>query len=603
MSRVYRFHGPTDLHLDTEPILLRKRKRRGEQSIDLLSADISSICDADGVRPIETYEGARSRRTFTLTRREADLIALANPGVEPPTALEVRYPWLPRIPFLNDAAASYEAAGSLVRRYGHHFVTAVSYCDEKWNTVCNAIRRKNSLDARFHTAWHAPIQDVYLLEERRPDRSVVAIDFNSMYSACMQHAFPHPASLKHVPFNRYLERGERLDLGLYRCLLSTPSTEFIQRHNPFRSFFAGRRLLASLSEPVEVDLNEFEVEYFSRHFGSIYLLDAVISKESISHPLAKEARRCFARRRNFTAQGNQPLADREKYLATLLSSCTDRPDRIHRVFRQREQALGYLRRAHGISPPEDEPESSIDAWLRRGSHIRMVGRSDGFAVDGVDIHTAFACFLLGQRIVARGRITMLEAMEQVVDAAPGVQICYTNIDSIHFSLPTDHLDRVVAELRSKASDQMGSFKIEAITSHGLWLEPGRYWLYGNEVEKFRNRSIGDRVNAFRDHSIHVASRRIGNLHIPIRVTLQMDKSMSDARTLQVDSRSGIVLQRLLEVRSDTPFESVLDHLERNRQTSTPARMRAFRDLEHRLSRPMRVAPDSKGPASPLGCSE
>jgi hypothetical protein len=583
MSKVYRFHGPTELLLDAGPTLLRKRKRFRTGDIALIASDVSSITDARGTRPIDTYGETVSGCAFTLTRREADLIALANPGLEAPTALEDIHPWLPHIPFLNDSAASYKAAVLTVRRYGGHFVTASAFCDEKWNTVCNAVRRKNSLDARFYTAWHLPIQNVHVLEERRPDRCVVAIDVNAMYPACMQHSFPNPASLRHVAFNRTLDAGEQLELGLYRCLLSNPSTDFIREHNPFRSFFSGRHLLASLSEPVEVDLNEFELDYYRRHFGYIHIVDAVISKDAIPHPLAKEARRSFARRRNFRSQGNKPLADREKFLSTLLSSCTSRPDRVRQTFRTRYEALDYFRLAYGLRPPADEPDVAVETWIRRSKGIAMASGADSISVEGVNMQSGFACYLLGQRIVARGRTVLLKLMERILSAAPDVQICYTNIDSIHFSLPTEHLDQTITMLRAEASEDMGSFKIEAITRHGLWLEPGRYWLYSDAVEKFKNRSIGDRMNPFRDHAIHVTSRRIDNLHIPIRVTIRMDRSMSDVRTLEAQPDSGIVRQRMIEAGSDTSVARVLKLLERNRQHATPARVMAFRDLVQRLS--------------------
>lgn len=584
MSKVYRYHCPTDLQLDSRPTLLRKRRRARDVEMSLVAADVASITDAKGARPIDAFQCSRSGRAWTLTRREADLIALANPGLEPPAVLEDFYPWLPHVPFLHDSTASYEAAVSTVRRFGKHFVTAGRYCDEKWNSVCNSIRRKNHLDARFFTAWHLPIQDVYVLEERRPDRTVVAIDFNAMYPACMQHSFPHPASLRQVSFDRAVDPREDLQLGLYRCILSDPSTGFIRDYNPFRTIFSGRRLLASLSEPVEVELNEFELDYYRRHFSRIYLRDAVVSADVIRHPLAKEARRCFSRRRNFRSQGNKPLADREKFLSTLLSSCTGRPNRKRIVFETRDEAIEHLRQTYGIRPLADEPDVAVDAWLRRGKAIAMASGAEGTYVDGADLRSVSACFMLGQRIVARGRTILLDMMERVLAAAPGVQLCYTNIDSIHFSLPTKHLEDAMSALRSEVSDDMGSFKIEAVTKHGLWLEPGRYWLFSDAVEKFRNQNIGVWADEpFRDHAIHVTGRRIDGLHIPIRVTTRMERSMSDARALKPQPDDGIVRHRLIEVRSDTSLSSVLDQLEQNRRSATPARLEAFRDLGRRMS--------------------
>ncbi|WP_458425110.1 hypothetical protein [Methylorubrum extorquens] len=556
-----------------------------------MAADKNSITDADGTRPIETFQNLSGRATFTLTRREADLVALANPGIRPPQSLEDVHPWLPFLPFVNDSVVGYQVLTVVERRYGKHLVTAATFCDEKWNTICNSVRRKGVLDARFYGAWHLPIQDVFALEERRPHRSVVAIDVNAMYSACMQDVLPKPSALRHVSLDRALCQGETLRSGIYRCRLMRPTTDFIKNHNPFRTFFSGRRLLASLAEPIEVDLNDFEVAYYSRHFDVIHLIDAVVAKETIVHPLAKEARRSFARRQAYQTQGNKALADREKYLATLLSSCASRPNRVRCSFAERFSALERLEEDYGIRPGPDEPEAAMDTWLQRGKGVMMNLASDRVIIDAANLRDGSACFLFGQRIVARGRIHLLQLMEYVLGAGPDIRICYVNIDSIHFSVPNKHLKAVMGVLQAKASDKMGSFKIEAVTRHGLWLEPGRYWLYSGKVEKFRNRSVGDRLRPFKDYAVHVAIRRISGLHVPVRASIQMDKSMSHARSIVagVDEDFGIELQKQVETSRHTKFADVLDALERNRNQATNRRLEAFGDLRRRLDQPWPAA--------------
>lgn len=535
------------------------------------------------MRPIEAYVAPAGRLPVTLTRRESDLIALAHPGTAAPEALEDFHPWLPECRFLNDSAASLRVAEAMIRRFGRHFVSASSYCDEKWNTICNALRRRSTLDARFYAAWHLPIQEVHVLEESRPDRSVVAIDFNGMYPACMQYAFPKPSDLRLVQLDIDFNDCGVLAVGLYRCVLEGPATDFIIRHNPFRSFHSGRHLRTRLDEPIEIELNEFEIAFFKRHFRRIHLVEAVVADKVVEHPLAREVRRSFARRSNYRHQGNKALADREKYLATLMTSCANRPARAQSTFATRDQALESLQVSYGIDVPAVEPEAATDIWLDGRKSI-VLGSQDRFViVRGPTLHDGSACYLLGQRIVARGRIMLLEMMERVLASAPDLQICYANIDSIHFSLPTRHLKRVTAWLESEASNAMGSFKIEAVTRHGLWLEPGRYWLYSEAgIDKFRNRGVGDHRRPFRDHAIHVASRRLGNLHVPTRATLRMDRTMSATRSLAIDAEAGVIYQSLIEVGDTTTFGKVLDQLERNHRQSIPVRMKAFADLREKL---------------------
>jgi len=579
MNKVYRFHRPAqDLDV-TAPYLLRKRKAKRSQEFYYLAADERTITDANGTRPIEEFQNLRDYSAVTLTRREADLIALANPGARPPTALEDMHPWLPRRSFVPVSAIGYRSLMQLLAKYGQHLTSASIYCDLAWNTACNTLRYKTSLDRRFQVAWHLPIQDVFVLEEKRPGRSVIAIDVNAMYSACMQHEIPHPAAICKIEFGRDYLAGEELAAGLYRCQLSGASTEFIHRHNPFTTFFCGRRLRAPLHETIEVDLNEFEVIYYSQHFVRIHILDAVVASKVIPHPLAREARRTFARRKNYRIQNNKPLADREKYLATLLSSCGNRPANTTKVYIDRSRAMAYLSDTHGISPSADEPEAATNMWISRSKRVVMTEALAGTRVVSPDQNDRSTCFMLTQRIVAHGRIHLLQLMERVLALNSSVDICYVNIDSVHFSVPTEKLDEILEFLRAEASEEMGAFKIEAVTKHGLWLEPGKYWLYSNSVEKFRNRSI--RVGAtqpFQDRSFHVVSRQIDDLHIPIRVIVRMNKSMSHVRTLHQDN-DGFVRQKLVERGSASSFSETLDMLENNRRLDTVLRLEAFQKLK------------------------
>jgi hypothetical protein len=585
MSRVYRFHRPAAVPKTGKSILLRKHRKASLTAFRLIAADECSVTDSKDTRPIEAYQYVPGQINVTLTKRESDLIALANPGVRPPVALEDLHPWLPEQRYLNNSAASFEALKSVVKRFARHLVAAADFCDEKWNTICNTLRKKNMWDARFYTAWHLPIQDVYVLEERRPDRSVVAIDFNGMYLACMQQSFPKPSGLKLVQLDTWLSDSTVLTCGLYRCILELPISDFIIRHNPFRSFHSGRHLRTRLDEPVEVDLNEFELEFFRRHFQRIYLIEAVLSDEEVRHPLAKEVRRSFANRRNFRYQGNKALADREKYLATLITSCAHRPARPYQSFETRAEAMTELAEMYGVAPANDEPEVAIDSWLQGRKGIELRVNNDKSIVQAPNTLSGSACFLLGQRIVARARIVLMEMMERILERAPSVEICYTNIDSIHFSLPTTALGGVLQWLEAESSDALGSFKIETVARHGLWLEPGRYWLYSDDVVKFRNRSIGNRLEPFEDHVIHVINRQLGGLHVPIKATVRMERSMSSARSLCAESGTGQYQQRLIEVGDTTTFSAVLDELEKNQRYSTPLRLAAFANLQERMESP------------------
>lgn len=582
MSSVFRFQSSAAVVSDPFTRVLRKRKPRKNPSPVLIAADSSQITDRDGSRSIYSFKNLPSRHYVTLTRREADNIALANPGVRPPDSLENTYSWLPRKSYLSCSKANYRTLNSIIKKYGAHLVSTAAFCDTSWNTICNSVRVKNDLDARFFTAWHLPIQDTFVLNESHPGRSVIAIDFNSMYAACMQHSFPKPSGLRLVRYDRDVEPQECLPIGLYRCVLNAPTTDFIKKHNPLRSFFSGRQLQTTLSEPVEIDLNEFEIDYYRKHFKHVYLVDATVCDQSISHPLAREVRRSFARRKHYKLHGNKPLADREKFLSTLMSSCSQRPSRLRHIFGSSQEASLHLATKYGICPNSDEPESALKNWLDGRKGVSVTDTPNGLLVDGPETADGSACFLLNQRIVAHGRIALLEMMEQISGMATEVEICYVNIDSIHFSVPTISLASTLEVLRNQASEEMGSFKIESVTAHGLWLEPGRYWLYSDKVEKFKNRSIGDQNTPFKDHATHVLSHEIDGLHVPMKMTARMDRSMSATRAIFSDIETKHTRQHLMKIGGGSSFANVLDQLEENRKISIPQKMKAFYDLKHHI---------------------
>ena len=534
---------------------------------------------------LQNTESSTKKKCMTLSRLEADKVALANPGVPRPVVLELQHPWLPRPPCLNSSKLNYRVLKETVEKFEKHLVPTTSYCNEKWNRVCNKIRTKSNLDTRFYTAWHLPIQDAYVLCESRENRSVVSLDINSMYASCMQYLFPDPSNLRFIKLDRLFNSSEKLPFGLYRCILRDPNSEFIKKHNPFRSFFGGIYLKTKLNRPILIDLNEFEVYYYANHFSEIHLIDAVISDQTIPHPLAREAKRSFARRKHYLSNSNKSLSDQEKFFLTLMSSCTHRPSK-HTYSCTSVEAVEYqLDSSYGIHREDGEPYVAFEDWLDGRKGVHLYSSKAGLEISGPNISDGSACFVFNQRIVARSRISILEEMEKIDRLAPEVEICYVNIDSVHFSLPTEYLSQTLNSLHEKASREMGSYKIECTSNHGLWLEPGRYWLYSNTLIKHKNRSIRNTADPFKNVATYVVNKKIGDFHIPVVINIQMDHSMSPTRKIFNNSTPDFLRQHLIEVDSSTKFENILEQLEKGKLVAVPKKMQHFYELKEFLKTP------------------
>jgi len=581
MGEIARFHLIPQQQAELKTQRLLKRKSKPKKNRILIAADQAFIFCGRKKTRIENFRDLPAASYLTLTQMEADLIALANPGQRPPRSIEKLYPWLPIQVYVENAEQNFTKLKSVMRKFEKHFFSPTEYCNKLWNTVCNAIGEKTNLDRKFYAAWHMPVQDCFVLEEKRPDRVIVALDFNGMYPSCMQQNFPKPSQLRFKLFNRNYKAGEQLSAGLYRCELYGIQSNFIQKYNPFRTFFAGRHLRPSLSKPLTVDLHEFEIPFYQRHFSKVHLLDAVVSDVNIPHPLAKEARRLFARRKHYKNNGNKALADREKFLSTLLSSCTQRPLRQRIECSSYLNAEHYLKENYGLSSASDDPSGLDAVWLRRGKGVKVeeVGRKIKLNVP--DLDDGNACYLFNQRIVARGRVVLLEMMEKITSVSPDVEICYVNADSIHFSIHNKDKQAAMDRIYPFVSEELGGCKIEAVVTGGLWLEPGRYWLYTDKIQKYRNKSIRNRKEPFKDHAVHVINKRLGELNFPIRLSISMQRSMSGLRSIEHDPYTGLKRQKLLEIDENTPATEILEQIERNFRHGIPIRMNAFYELSRR----------------------
>lgn len=582
MINVCRFNEHIPFVIRKKRFRFKKKSRYAQKNFTFLGVDPVSITDGNGTYPVENYTAGKNEFIFTLTQRESDLIAIKNPGIKPPLVLEKEYPWLPLQKYLGCSKKSFHQINRIVKKFNNQFFNIKDYSNSCWNTVCNTVRMTSNLDACFYSAWHTPIQEAYLLEEKNPEKCVIAIDFNALYPSCMQYSFPDPGKMIHISYQRYLEADEELPVGLYRCHISKPSTSFIQKYNPFKIFFSGKYLGASLIEGIKVDLNEFEIDFYKKHFSQVYIEEAIVAERIINHPLALAVRRSYAQRKNYIDQGRKDLANREKFRMILMSSCTNRPGYENTVFNTSSKAMSFLHKHYGISAFPDEPVSAMATWLDGRKKIFISSNYDNVTTTTPALKRAEACFSLSQRIVARGRTILLDKMEKIAALTSDVEIAYCNIDSIHFSVNKSSFASVYAALKAESSSSMGGFKIDAVTKHGLWLEPGRYWLYGQTIEKFANKGVSDNIQPFKDQKIYVKTICIEELYIPIRISISLSKTMSNERKLFKDEGSNYVRFISFNITKEMRFNDVLEILKRNYALSISIKTKAFNSLRERI---------------------
>lgn len=575
---VSRFSAPLCISGQGRRIVLKKRKIGRGKLPPAIGVDDKTVATASKVYSIHEAP-ALIANCCVLTSREASILIKKNPLLSPPMVLEEMFPWIGDFLFYNNSVRSREVCLGILRRYGKHLVPNATYASLRWNAFCNKVGMKSTLDSVFYFAWHTPIQGAYRFRESSPRRSIVAIDFNSMFGSCMQQLFPAPSKLENIEVSSAYFKGMSLPLGLYRCILRGKMSAMLGALSPFRIYLNGRHISFTSDTEIEVQLNEFEIDFFARHFEEVFVCEGVGSKETVTHPLARQAKQLYAERMCYRRQGNTAMERLTKQKLTLLTSCTQRPGQVSRRFSKLCDALSFIEKEYRIFQLPGEPLSAFLSNLTKNRSVTLQMLADGVEVTGPDVSGRSCCNLFSQRIVALSRIKVLELVENIMKSLKNVEICYCNIDSIHFSYSREDREDVLNWLEMKSSERMGGFKIEALAESGLWLEPGRYWLYGDgKVVKFGNIGISRADGAFGEVRLFRALRQVRDLHIPITGRVHMSRLLSDSSGI-VRNSLGEEIHAPVKLNSSFDFWDVIRQLAKNRITAIPEKIAAFQKLK------------------------
>ena len=97
-------------------------------------------------------------------------------------------------------------------------------------------------------------------------------------------------------------------------------------------------------------------------------------------------------------------------------------------------------------------------------------------------------------VIANSRVKMMKTIE-LFQKFSELEVCYTNVDSIHVSIPKDKFKQFKQYLEDNKliGEELGRLKIENISQHGVWFFPGRYWLYDNDhIVQFKNVNLNSK---------------------------------------------------------------------------------------------------------------
>lgn len=483
-------------------IPLRKRKKKDrERPIIAIASNGQVIYNGQQSIPIEEYMFQNKNSEcihMLLTDREMlstkELAVRYNVRIY---SFESYYPFFSNIKHSNDVAVNFDNLTKNLRYAKSLGFRSSSFSkvvtQDFRKTLSNKINIKSKYDGKFYFSYSQPYQEVFKFLETRKDRLVVALDFNSMFASCLQGEFIDPRCIKYVSINAKYD-GEKLSQGIYKVVLENPKSTFIKNYHLFRITKDFKRYPFALSgiNKIEVILHKEEIEYYHKHFSSIWIDSCYISECAMRHPLYKRSTDLYKKRLRSKSLGKKTLEKKYKLELAMLHSITNSKSFKSKEFINLNEVSAFLRKEFDIEL-DFSNQKSVKQFFK-SSHFFLRRNSQGFTLHYVDIYSKNTVYSLSSQVLAKVRLKMLTCIEELLNIDT-VELCYINTDCVHVSF-SKYLEKEFWEKTQHIiGDELGKLKVEAVADSGYWFDVGRYFLYNKgNVVKFSNSGLNHRGN-------------------------------------------------------------------------------------------------------------
>ncbi len=466
---------------------------RKVKKIHVISTDGVFVFDSFGKHSIDNfinYWMHSEINLMVLTDKERDiLVKLFLNATVAVHSFESNFPVFDHIKYTGNLESTYDFLQdklSAVRGYG---VTGLSLADDfqrkLLSKIKNKIKFKTNLDRAFAHAYLPPYQEVFRFAELRENRKVIALDYNSMFSYCLEGDFVEPSALQVLVLNK-LYSGEKLMYGLYKVTLVNPNCSFIQKYHPFKFCSKGVSVHFNASSEmcIDVQLFSFEIEYYVKFFREVILNEAMVSNRTVGHPFYSESKRLFRLRRRAKSSGNRILERLYKHQLAMLHSCTN-----PRRFKTKEissslDAANLLNKEFFLE--ENCDCSYVDNYFAGHGFIKFYEREGRLLSSYLDMDSSSCVFSFSAQVLARSRMEIVKTMESLLNFS-GLDICYVNTDSIHISIPAQIYSEFINKFGNLIGLELGQMKVQEVAEKGVWFDLGHYYfLENNKVKLFKN---------------------------------------------------------------------------------------------------------------------
>lgn len=374
------------------------------------------------------------------------------------------------------------------------------------------LKYKSNLDHKIYFSCLPPYQEVFKAKESRSNRLIYALDFNSMYPACMQDTYPSPKHLKYLKFDIDEVLNASYPDGFYRVVFKEAKDTFFLKYHPFRLAKSNKsyNFNMEVGDSLEVFLPRDEILSYSKYFTSVELVEGIVAKKSIGHPLAVELKELFLVKKSSTSGS---VKRKLVKFAMLMASSASNPLRYYsKKFRTLDEIVTEVEKVFCIKFDSSLSTEQKIEMAKAANRLKIALHASGlyttkiFKIDNND-----AVYTLFSKTVSNSRIKMMTLIEKLF-SIDSLELCYANVDSLHVSIDMADSSRFLSLLSEDISAEMGGLKVEAIAACGYWSDLGRYWLMNARVVvKYSNVFFKSKAtkNPFIDHRL---IRRIHTLH-------------------------------------------------------------------------------------------
>lgn len=403
---------------------------------------------------------------------------------------ESLFPIFPDIKYISDIEKSYQYLLSLyeiVKKgdthgipLGKYYVTKFLYKTER------KLKFKNSLDVIFAHAYKTGFQEVFKFKEEDKNRIVIALDFNSMYASCMMEKFMEPKSLKYIPITEIDNYSD----ALIRVTLKEPKSDFIKNFHPFKytRLFNSQIYKLKCDSSIEIQLFKDEFLFYKQFFKNYEIHSAISSKVMLWHPLRRDAINLYKER--LIVKNNNAIKEKIiKYQLSTMHSCTNQK----KFDRFKNQTIDDLKshifeKFHMINIESDELQ-----LIKDKNDVYIEPKDNRYSSKIVRLDSPSNVFSISARITARAELALMKMINRFVNFKT-VELCYSNVDSIHISVDSSYKEAFFEKFERYIGSEMGQLKVESIADNGYWFDSGRYWLMDRKgtVQKFANISFNRR---------------------------------------------------------------------------------------------------------------